>query len=1259
MVRVRHFLSRFSRRLWFLAALPIALFVALFAALPGWLLFTESGLTWATATLERNSGGQVRIEGAHGRLAGPLTLERLHVASGVDRYTFHGLELAWNPMSLLGGLLEIRTLKIARVELLWPDDAPPIALPVSLRLPLAARLDALEIGVLEMHDAPHPFARELKAALSGDGAAYRLDAFSVVIDAGTLTGQGTLAVAAPFELRAEAKLAGSGAAALQVAALHVAARAGGTLEAITLDFDGQGRNFPIAGQGFSITGQASLRPFAAHLLAALHMTARDLDPRAFVAAAPHARLALDVDLAPQADGALAGHLRADNAAPLPLDRGGLPFSRAETSLVLHWDTGPRRLRLDDLVLKIGAGGTAGGRVNLVWADQILSGAAPWPQGEADLKVAQLDPSALHSALRPMRLAGRILMSGDADAQRATLALADGARHLDAELARRGDTLTLSRLLLAQGAAQLAGAGELRLDTEQAWKFAGTLRHFDPSAFVEIFRADLNAEFEGSGRLAPQFDGCLRFALDKSSLSGQILAGDGDLSFAGLDRPDELLAANGKAHLRGALNISLGDSSLHAKGGWGDPAEKLALSVKVPDLAHLRALVPGALVPGLPADLSGALDLSVEGTPMQHRLRVNADLPGGRATHLTATGALHAPSPNWRDLAWQGKVETLSLSGGFPLALIAPAQLMASRARITLGAAELAFAGGRIVPAEIEWQPGRWFSRGRYTGIALRPGDEALSGLEPLRIGGEWSLSGATHIEGWLRANRESGDWMLPGILPPAMRAAGLETLRLEAHSAGGRVSLDVVAAGSRIGHWQAGATLPLAGGAAGFVIPQEPLTGWLKAALTDLAWVGPALDGNLTSAGALDIDAELSGTFDAPLLSGHVRGGGLAVGLIDQNIQLRDGELAIRFDQQRAVLERLAFIAPQQPPPRAARTAGFTSQAEPGRLNIEGELDLRQYGASLTATLTRLPLSQRPERWVVASGTARLNYGADRQRGRLKIGAELVADAGFIAEAASGRPELSEDIVVLGQLPVERRGPRIESDISFDLGEHFHLRSTGLAARLTGRLRVRGDGDGPLVATGSIATRDATFDAYGQHLAVERGIVNFQGRLDDPGLNVLALRKDLAVEAGVSVTGTAQRPVVRLVSTPPVPDAEKLSWIVLGRPPDAGGTDTSLLLSAASAILGGQGEGLTAQLAQAFGIDEISLRQAPTGDPLTGQILTLGKRLSARTYIGYEQGLTAAAGAIKLTHALTPRISIITRSGEDNAIDVFYHFAFD
>ncbi|HAF55161.1 MAG TPA: hypothetical protein DCL01_08085, partial [Thauera sp.] len=54
------------------------------------------------------------------------------------------------------------------------------------------------------------------------------------------------------------------------------------------------------------------------------------------------------------------------------------------------------------------------------------------------------------------------------------------------------------------------------------------------------------------------------------------------------------------------------------------------------------------------------------------------------------------------------------------------------------------------------------------------------------------------------------------------------------------------------------------------------------------------------------------------------------------------------------------------------------------------------------------------------------------------------------------------------------------------------------------------------------------------------------------GLNIVALRKGLEVEAGVAVTGSAKRPQIRLVSEPNVPDPAKLSWIVLGRAPDAG-----------------------------------------------------------------------------------------------------------
>ena len=40
------------------------------------------------------------------------------------------------------------------------------------------------------------------------------------------------------------------------------------------------------------------------------------------------------------------------------------------------------------------------------------------------------------------------------------------------------------------------------------------------------------------------------------------------------------------------------------------------------------------------------------------------------------------------------------------------------------------------------------------------------------------------------------------------------------------------------------------------------------------------------------------------------------------------------------------------------------------------------------------------------------------------------------------------------------------------------------------------------------------------------------------------------VEAGVQIGGTARKPVVRLISDPELPDAEKLSWLILGHAPD-------------------------------------------------------------------------------------------------------------
>ena len=127
------------------------------------------------------------------------------------------------------------------------------------------------------------------------------------------------------------------------------------------------------------------------------------------------------------------------------------------------------------------------------------------------------------------------------------------------------------------------------------------------------------------------------------------------------------------------------------------------------------------------------------------------------------------------------------------------------------------------------------------------------------------------------------------------------------------------------------------------------------------------------------------------------------------------------------------------------------------------------------------------------------------------------------------------------------------------------------------------------------------------------------------------------------------------------PKPKKLSWIVLGRKPDPGGLDATALLAAAGSILGGQsGSSLTEQITRTFGLDELTIKQAGVGSSLSGQIGVVGKRLSSRAYLSYERSLaTTTMDITKLTYNLTPRTTIVTQAGEDNAADMFYTLQFD
>ena len=121
-----------------------------------------------------------------------------------------------------------------------------------------------------------------------------------------------------------------------------------------------------------------------------------------------------------------------------------------------------------------------------------------------------------------------------------------------------------------------------------------------------------------------------------------------------------------------------------------------------------------------------------------------------------------------------------------------------------------------------------------------------------------------------------------------------------------------------------------------------------------------------------------------------------------------------------------------------------------------------------------------------------------------------------------------------------------------------------------------------------------------------------------------------------------------------------------------------LLLPAAQALLGRPGGGMSEELSRSLGFDEFSIGQgelggvtrsatsrvvgdgtAVTGEgSVSGQVLTLGKRLSTDLFVSFEQSLGGAESLVKLTYQLTRRISLVARGGTNNSADIYYTISF-
>jgi translocation and assembly module TamB len=58
-------------------------------------------------------------------------------------------------------------------------------------------------------------------------------------------------------------------------------------------------------------------------------------------------------------------------------------------------------------------------------------------------------------------------------------------------------------------------------------------------------------------------------------------------------------------------------------------------------------------------------------------------------------------------------------------------------------------------------------------------------------------------------------------------------------------------------------------------------------------------------------------------------------------------------------------------------------------------------------------------------------------------------------------------------------------------------------------------------------------------------------------------------------------------------------------------------------------------------------------------VVTVGKRISSRLYLSFEQGAATATSLVRLRYKINPRVTLQLQTGTNTALDVLYSWAFD
>ena len=836
---------------------------------------------------------------------------------------------------------------------------------------------------------------------------------------------------------------------------------------------------------------------------------------------------------------------------------------------------------------------------------------------------------------------------------------------------QGRQLQLAPLTATTRAGQLEASGGLALDTPLRWNLALVATDLDTGLLEPSWPARLSARVESDGEW--QGDD-YRISLRLTDLSGKLL----DAPLTGLGsatlRPGSVTIAG--------LALSVADNRLEVDGSLTEHLD-LRWLLAAPRLADLGLDLGGAArstgtLTGTLARPSGHMNLAARDLHYRDQaleqlaLTARADQDG--TLHLDLQGRGIAAGPliaATLSLQGRGQLEdhelrlalddgdshlALALDGGFEgnrwQGLLRDSQL--SHPRLgdwrQNGTADLAAS-----PGELDLDT-----------LCLTRGDTTLCGgghLADQRLTAEGrldqlpaaalatALPGGTRLDGML-----AGRFRLRGPLDALDGELSLTSSGLHLHYLPGpdvealdfAARLDVRATLVRGGAdaWLDFA-LPGVGSLDGHaslsrLTGEGALSGTLAGRFSTLTWLDglfPQLD-NLD--GTLAIDLSLAGQLAMPRLTGALALEDLGAQLPLAGIELVGGRARLGIDGD----GRWQLGG-------AVATRGAEAAATSGTLRLDGGgvLGTDQAMGLLQLRGEDVLVVDRPDARARLSPDLRLTLDTDA----IELDGDLAITSGhFILGSLPERAvEVSPDeqIFPAGE-EVARVARPLRTRVRLHLDDSFRFEGRGLVTRVGGNLRLSQQGDDPPRAVGTLTLVDGVYAAYGQSLAVERGYVIFQGPLDNPGLNIRAVRKTPAVTVGITIGGVAKDIRSELFSTPPRTPTDTLAILITGKPPGGmNASDANQVVNAAAALGIAQSDRITGNLQQAFGLDVVDVRG---GDDYLDSALVVGKYLTPELFISYVQNLFTPAGSIQLDYNLTRHLGLKASSGETQSLDLLY-----